>query len=187
MSVTSAPPASGIVCFEASGAEMTWSATVTTCWLDSSSHGLPHGDSGSERDYCGRSGHQLRPPATPYDPAEAAGEDRREWTDGRDVGEHPVAQTSRRRGRRGGTEEAGRFGEGPDLFAAVGTVGEVSFEPGPLEVVERVDDVGAGQGVDVGVHEATPIASRSRIRPSRILVLAVPTGRSSMVATSVCV
>ena len=63
---------------------------------------------------------------------------------------------------------------------------EVAHEPGPLEVVERVDGVGAGQRMDV-VHAPTPIVSRRRISPSRIRVLAVPTGKSSMVATSVCV
>ena len=54
-----------------------------------------------------------------------------------------------------------------------------------FEIVERVDGVRAGQRMHVG-HDATPIVSRSRMSPSRIRVLAVPTGRSSMLATSVC-
>ena len=80
----------------------------------------------------------------------------------------------------GGLAEAGHLG------LAVLALGEVPLEPGALEVVERVDGVGAGQRVDVG-HDATPIVSRSRMSPSRIRVLAVPTGRSSMLATSVWV
>ena len=54
------------------------------------------------------------------------------------------------------------------------------------EVVEGLDGIGSGQSVDVA-HEPTPIMSRSRMSPSRMRVFAVPTGRSSKVATSVCV
>ena len=98
-------------------------------------------------------------------------------------------RSRRRGGRRGGDglgEQAARLAEAVDLGAALGALGEVALELGALDVVERVDGVGAGQGVDVA-HWPTPIASRSRISPSRMRVLAVPTGRSSMVATSVCV
>ena len=56
-----------------------------------------------------------------------------------------------------------------------------------LGVVEGVDRVGAGKVVQVGVHAGTPNVSRRRIRPSRIRVFAVPSGRSSSVATSVWV
>ena len=71
---------------------------------------------------------------------------------------------------------------------------QVRLEARALEVVQGVDGVRAGEQVevvgvvgDVVVHCATPSVSRIRISPSRIRVLAVPIGRSSIVATSVCV
>ena len=81
----------------------------------------------------------------------------------------------------GGLVEAGQ------LEPAGLAVGEVALEGGPLDVVDGVDGVGADEGVDLAHDVVTPRASRIRMRPSRIRVLAVPTGRSSMLATSVCV
>ena len=85
----------------------------------------------------------------------------------------------------GGLPEAG------DLGPAVGAVGQVPLELGALDVVERRRrrrrPRGRGCRAFVAVHELTPSVSRRRISPSRIRVLAVPSGRSSIVATSVCV
>ena len=62
-----------------------------------------------------------------------------------------------------------------------------SLEVGPLDVVEGVNGIRAGERVDVVAHEVTPNVSRSLMRPSRMRVLAVPRGMSSIVATSVWV
>ena len=74
-----------------------------------------------------------------------------------------------------------------DLGAAVGADGEVLLEGRALGVVERVDRVRTGEVVQIGAHAGTPNVSRRRIRPSRMRVLAVPSGRSSRRATSVWV
>ena len=74
-----------------------------------------------------------------------------------------------------------------DLGAALGAGGQVLLEPGALVVVDSIDGVGADQAVDVVVHRSSPKVSRRRIRPSRMRVLAVPTGMSSITATSLCV
>ena len=73
------------------------------------------------------------------------------------------------------------------LGAAVGAAEQVRLEGRALGVIEGVDGIRAGKVVQIGVHAGTPIVSRRRIRPSRIRVFAVPSGRSSRVATSVCV
>ncbi len=57
----------------------------------------------------------------------------------------------------------------------------------PLDVVEGVNGVRAGERVDVVAHEVTPNVSRSLMSPSRMRVFAVPSGKSSIVATSVWV
>ena len=74
-----------------------------------------------------------------------------------------------------------------DLGAAVGADGEVLLEGRALGVVERVDRVRTGEVVQIGAHAGTPNVSRRRIRPSRMRVFAVPSGRSSSRATSVWV
>ena len=79
------------------------------------------------------------------------------------------------------------FPQAGHLGLAVEAPGQVRLELGPLRVIDRVDGVGAGQRVQRLFHCPTPIVSRRRMSPSLIRVLAVPTGRSSMVATSVCV
>jgi hypothetical protein len=133
----------------------------------------------------GRGGHESRAKSTG---ARCRGHGvRRQRPDGRDVGEHSVAQSRRRVLRHGAADDGRGLTEPVDLGPARGARGEVPLERGPLDVVEGVDGVRADEGMDVAHVVATPIASRIRISPSRILVLAVPTGRSSMVATSVCV
>ena len=81
-------------------------------------------------------------------------------------------------------ELEGRVAQALDLGPALGADREVLLEAGPLEVVDRIDRVGAGKGVDVVIHDWSPNVSRNLIKPSRIRVFAVPRGRSSMVATS---
>ena len=54
-------------------------------------------------------------------------------------------------------------------------------------VVDRIERVDAGQGVQViaeELHQLTPMQSRILIRPSRILVLIVPSVLPSSAATS---
>ena len=74
-----------------------------------------------------------------------------------------------------------------DLAAAGRALGQVPLELCAFDVIERVDRIGPRQRVDVAGHEPTPMVSRSLMSPSLMRVLAVPTGSSSMVATSVCV
>ena len=74
-----------------------------------------------------------------------------------------------------------------DLGAAVGALREVLLEDARSAVVERVDGVGTGEVVQIGAHAGTPNVSRRRMRPSRMRVFAVPSGRSRRRATSVCV
>src|SRR5829696_7046099 len=112
---------------------------------------------------------------------------RGEGADLADAGQHGGAQPGRRLLLGEGAEGVGGGGELGDLGAAVGTTREVLLEQGALALVERVDGVGTGEVVQVGAHAGTPIVSRSRMRPSRIRVLAVPGGRSRRRATSVCV
>ena len=73
------------------------------------------------------------------------------------------------------------------LGAAVSTHREVLLEGRALGLVEGVDGVGTGEVVQIGAHAGTPNVSRRRIRPSRMRVFAVPSGRSSSRATSVWV
>ena len=60
--------------------------------------------------------------------------------------------------------------------------------PGPIQIVDGVECVGAGEIVDVVVHRSvhgrSPSASRRRIKPSRIRVFTVPSGTSSSPAIS---
>ena len=135
---------------------------------------------------CGH--HEGREPATPARRSVRGRlrHHRRQRPDGGDVGEHPLAQRGGRLGGGGLGEQRGGLAQRVDLAAAGVAVAQVPLELGALDVVEGVDRVGAREGVDVA-HAPTPIVSRSRIRPSRMRVLAVPTGRSSIVATSVCV
>ena len=65
--------------------------------------------------------------------------------------------------------------------------GEVLLEGRTLGVVEGVDRVRTGEVVQIGAHAGTPNVSRRRIRPSRMRVFAVPSGRSRRRATSVWV
>ena len=77
-----------------------------------------------------------------------------------------------------------------DLGPALGALRQVLLELGSLDVVEGVDGIGTRKRVDLAhacATSPTPNASLSRISPSLIRVFAVPTGRSSMEATSVCV
>src|SRR6478609_4112816 len=111
----------------------------------------------------------------------------RQRTDGRDPLEHLGPQTRRRcrvaERREGG---CGRR-QARHLRLTGGAPGKVLLELCPLAVVEGVNGVCAGERVDVVAHEVTPNVSRSLMSPSRMRVFAVPRGRSSIVATSVCV
>lgn len=80
----------------------------------------------------------------------------------------------------------GGVAQAVDLGPAGGTASEVSFEFGALQIMKCIEGVGAGQRVNVA-HSCTPNVSRSRMRPSRIRVFAVPTGMSRRSATSVWV
>src|SRR5690349_11256444 len=81
----------------------------------------------------------------------------------------------------GGVAPAGGFG------AACLAAQQMALELFPVGFAERVQCVGAGQRVRVGPaepHESVPRQSRSRISPSRIRVLTVPTATPSSAATS---
>ena len=85
------------------------------------------------------------------------------------------------------SQRGGSLAQAGHLGLAVEAPRKVLLEGGALVVVEGIDDVGTGQRVQRLGHCPTPIVSRRRMSPSLILVLAVPSGRSSMVATSVWV
>ena len=103
-----------------------------------------------------------------------------------DPGAHGVAHLGRRRHRFGDRHRGGGLPQRGDLAAAVRAAGQARLEGGPLLVVQRVQDVGTGQGVQVHrpLPSLTSRASRNRIRPSLIRVLAVPSGTASTVETS---
>src|SRR6478735_8355179 len=111
----------------------------------------------------------------------------RQWADGRDLGEHLGPERGRRSGLGQHRQLRRRGDEALDLGLAGGAAGEVALEARSLDVVEGVHGVGTRECVDVFAHSVTPNVSRSLISPSRMRVLAVPSGRSSMVATSVWV
>ena len=106
--------------------------------------------------------------------------------DGRDLGEHLRPQVGTGAGVHGVGEHRRGLAEAGDLGGAVGALGQVALEAGALDVVEGVDGVRTGQRMHVA-HESTPNVSRSRMSPSRIRVLAVPSGMPSMVDTSLWV
>ncbi len=73
-----------------------------------------------------------------------------------------------------------------DLLRAGGAAGQVLLEIGLLVTGQRVKGVAAGQQVQfvtLDAHQVTPMQSRSRIRPSLIRVLMVPSGTPSSSAT----
>ena len=73
-----------------------------------------------------------------------------------------------------------------DLLRAGGATGQVLLELGPLGLGQRVEGVAAGQQVHfvtLGAHQVTSMQSRSRIRPSLIRVLTVPSATPSSSAT----
>ena len=80
------------------------------------------------------------------------------------------------------------FGQAPDLARALLTPVQVPLELVPFDfVVYGIEGVDAGQGVQViaeELHQLTPMQSRILIRPSRILVLIVPSVLLSSAATS---
>ena len=64
---------------------------------------------------------------------------------------------------------------------------QVVLEPVPLGVIDGVEGVRAGEGmqfVPQELHQFTPMQSRMRMRPSRILVLIVPSATLSSLETS---
>ena len=155
--------------------------------------GVPDGRAGPERHDRG-GGRAPEPWATGGDRLRAALVDRRDERGGSGrtvVDARPGPARAGRGGGRRATARASRargLAQAGDLVAAVGALGEVPLELGALDVVEGVDGVGAGEGVDGIAHRARlPSCRASRMSPSRMRVLAVPTGRSSMAATSVCV
>src|SRR4029079_10411285 len=94
-----------------------------------------------------------------------------------------------RHGLGDGQQRAG-LAERRDLGSALGALGQVLLELGSLDGVESVDGIGTRKRMDLAhacATSPTPNASLSRISPSLIRAFAVPIGRSSMLATSVCV
>ena len=85
-------------------------------------------------------------------------------------------------------EAGGQLGcgllEGTGLARRLGILGEELLDPGPLLGVQGVQGPGARQITILLVHDVTPRLSRRTIIPSRIRVLAVPTGMSRRLATS---
>ena len=72
-----------------------------------------------------------------------------------------------------------------ELFiSAFVTLFEVRLETHSIIGVEGVEGVGTDKGMDVNCHATTPMQSRSRTSPSRILVLMVAGFTSRTVATS---
>ncbi len=61
---------------------------------------------------------------------------------------------------------------------------QVVLEPVPLGVIDGVEGVRPGEFVPPELHQFTPMQSRIRIRPSRILVLIVPSATLSSLETS---
>ncbi len=100
------------------------------------------------------------------------------------------AAKSRRCGLGGGDTEPGRgLGHAPHLAGALLAPAQVALEAPQLSlVVDGVYGICASQDVHGGSqgrpHHVTPMQSRSLIRPSRILVLIVPSVIPSSPATS---
>ena len=87
----------------------------------------------------------------------------------------------RRLGRR---EHVGGVAQVHDVDGALGALGQVRLEASALVVVEHVEHVGRGEGVEILGHQVTSNWLRMRMRPVRIRVLMVPSGTSSVAATS---
>jgi len=99
---------------------------------------------------------------------------------------YPLLQRGGRGERGGGGQPGGGLAQSGDFPRALGAPGQVALEPGPFGRGQGVHGEGPGQRVDVRVtesHSATPRQSRSRISASRILVLTVPAGTPSRLAT----
>jgi len=99
--------------------------------------------------------------------------------------QHPLLQAGRRRDRGRAGQPGGGLAQAGDLVRALPAAGQVALEPGPVRHGDRVHRVRARERMDlpVAVHCATPKQSRSRISASRILVLIVPGGTPSRLAT----
>jgi len=105
-----------------------------------------------------------------------------------DRGHHALAHGWWRLGRRGQGQGGGDLPQAADLGCARLASAQVPGKPVLLRlVIERIEHVRAGQRVQVGaeqLHQPTPRQSRSRMSPSRILVLIVPTAVPRSAATS---
>ena len=67
------------------------------------------------------------------------------------------------------------------------TAVQMALEPVSFGIVDGIQRVDAGQRVQImaeQLHQLTPMQSRNRMRPSRILVLIVPSATSSSPETS---
>ena len=102
-----------------------------------------------------------------------------------DRGQHRGAQPRRRHGPGAVGQPGDRLAQVVDLGPALGALAQVPLKGGALQIVDRVEHVRAGQGVNVGRHAAIPEfrQSRNRISPSRMRVLMVASGAPSNSAT----
>lgn len=105
-----------------------------------------------------------------------------------DCSHDPLAHGWRRLGRCGQPKGRSDFLPAADLGCTRLAPAEMPGKPVLLRrVIDRVEHVGAGQGVQIWTrqpHQLTPRQSRRRMSPSRILVLIVPTAAPSNAATS---
>src|SRR5262249_35918984 len=97
----------------------------------------------------------------------------------------PRLQRGRRGDGGGGSQPGGGLAQAGDLPCALLAPGQVAFEPGPVRRGDRVHRVRPREGMDLPItlHRATPRQSRSRRSAARILVLIVPAGTPSRLAT----
>src|SRR5262249_45084589 len=106
----------------------------------------------------------------------------------RDGRQYVLANLRRSRHGSGEREPGGGRAHPAQLVRALLASPHVSLEAGALTgVVDGVERIHAGLDVRVGPEQSdhvTPMQSRSRIRPSRILVLIVPRVIPSRAATS---
>ena len=103
-------------------------------------------------------------------------------------GRNEVGAQRRGRGHGDGLgEQRSDCAQRVDLVAAGLAPAEVHLEVGTFTIAQGVEDVGPGEAVQVVAHGVTPNWSLRRMSPSRMRVFAVPSGRSSRLATSVCV
>ena len=104
-----------------------------------------------------------------------------------DGGEHAIAHAWRRIDlRHAGGERDGRVVEPRDFLPRAGRQGgDERLELALFVGVERADRIGKGQRFDVlGNHAECSSCTRSDVRPARMRVLTVPSGRPSLAASS---